>query len=162
MSKHKTNAPAALPEPERERELAPADAPAPEEAAPATPPADDDEVVVISVKRKTKKIKLEFDEDQGGTQEFTLKEFAGPDRDAWYNFLNKRTKMSPDGKSGSLTDATDLHPTLISKSLRDASGAAVAISVIRTWSSTAQQTLFDMTKKLNGLDDKAEEEAKKA
>jgi hypothetical protein len=95
-----------------------------------------------------------------GEKKFTLREFVGKDRDAWFNFLGQRATIV-DGKVAEVKDFSGLQSHLLSLCMHDEKGDKVTEEFIQdNLKATVIEKLFRAAQKLNGLDIGAEEQAK--
>lgn len=97
-----------------------------------------------------------------GTERFVLKEMNGKARDAYGKFVMSKTRYDAQGKPCGMSDVTDLHAELLSRTLyREGSSAPVDKTWANTLPAKTQSGLFKLAQKLSALDDNAEADAKK-
>lgn len=97
--------------------------------------------------------------DVATPRECVLREMDGHERDAYLN--SQRSKIAQDTRN--LKDFNDVQTSLIAQSLYDkSSNEKVSVADIRKFPSKLQSSLYKLCVQINGLDDKAEAEAKNA
>ena len=90
---------------------------------------------------------------------FKLKELSGKQRDEFLNNLGKRMEYV-EGKVAGMTNYEGLQAALVSLCLHDENGEQVPESVVQDYPAIVQSKLFKAAQELNGLDEKAMDEAK--
>lgn len=116
------------------------------------------DTLVLSLKRKSIKVALELED--GTTENFSIQELTGAQRDLYLTQMAKRMKYTDEGKPLGVTDFTGLHAQLLALSLVDEKGTVVPLERIQSWKSTVVQELFKAAQQLSGLNETGRAEVK--
>lgn len=103
------------------------------------------EIVIESIELKTIPVKL-------AGKSFKLVELTGAQRDEHLNRVGKRIQYNADGKALGFANYDDHQSHLISQCLRDENDKPVDIAIIRKWSASTQERLYNAVLVLSGLD----------
>lgn len=102
------------------------------------------------------------DPKTGTTGEYVLVEMDGRCRDKYLTNVSSRVDSGPDGKGTSVKNFEGLQSALLSLVLFEVVGSErkpVPEDTIQAWPARVQSALFDQARDMNGLGDKAEQEA---
>ena len=119
----------------------------------------------LTIKTKLNQITVNLEVEEGigddvkkVTKPYVLREFLGPDRDAWAEHQVKSSTPSGDGNVR-ITKWTNYYQTLIQKCLFDAENKQLTIEQInKLIPGERQQVLFEACCILNGLENKDNED----
>lgn len=114
--------------------------------------AQEDDVIDEHAPEQVVKIR-----DRGGNvREYVVREMD--DVGKWMNYIAKRVRT---GKDRDKTDYSGMHSELISLCLyyKDDNGSAARVPkrIVQTWGPKAQNKVFELCQKINGLDTGAED-----
>lgn len=115
---------------------------------------------VIRVTLKLKTCPVEVEDEDGTIKKYTMREMDGTLRDAHMKSMGERVRYDNTGKAVGLKSFDGLQAGMLAKVMFDEEGKQVDVKVIQKWPSSTQNTLFKHAQKMNGMDEKAEEETK--
>lgn len=102
-----------------------------------------------SLKRQITHISLE--KENGGTEEFELREMSAAKRDAYLDRLSRRVKIGAKGENMGVSNFEGLQADLIASCLFGENGRAVAIQEIQEWPASVVAGIFKQAQELNSL-----------
>lgn len=111
------------------------------------------EMMVFDIGKQTV-IPINIKNEEGGIEEYELREASGDDACRWKNAIIERTMLGPDGKPTGMKNIADTEPILVSLCLYDVSlKKKVPVSKVRSWPARVQKALFEKAKEISDLDE---------
>ena len=119
---------------------------------------EDVDVFVFSLEREEQPITLTSKE--GGSRRLVIREMDGKDRDSYFTKIGNKMNLSPSGKVLGIKSFDGLQSGLLSLCLFDETNKLVPVQEIQAYPAKVQGELFKIAQRINGLDQKAEDESK--
>lgn len=122
---------------------------------------------MIKLKLTRQRVPVELEDEKGNILKFTLVEMDGAQRDEYLNDSAARMEIVPgetDDKGNPRTRIKDykgLHAKLLTICMVSELGKPPTLAEVQSWPAAVQSQLYKEAQKLNRLDEKKEEEAKK-
>jgi hypothetical protein len=126
---------------------------------PTAPPAD---AYAGKTYEECEPFKFRIKQKDGAFKYYELREMGGTALDTWTAYQASLIQVDRKGNRRPKENMDGFHAQLICLCCYDENGSPVPFNVVRNWKGPIQADLFDRCQKMNGLDDEAEERAKKA
>lgn len=127
----------------------------------------------IRMSREYMEVPLILEDKKGQERHYCIRELGGEDRDHYMNTMGTKAQFNEAGNPAGLKDYAGIHLALICKCVRGAelskdkltvleAGPLVKREVLAALPARVQSAIFDRVKKISGMDEDAEDRAKKA
>jgi hypothetical protein len=105
----------------------------------------------INPVKKSVPVEMEID---GNVLLYTVREFTGSQREAYFEKQAKKYVTDKEGNVQEVKDYKGMYSTLLALTVYDADGKLVPESTIQEWSDSAQKALVEVAREVCGMGEK--------
>ena len=109
-----------------------------------------------------KSVPVEMDMGNGNVLLYSVKEFTGAQREAFFEKQAKKIVTGPDGEVKEVKDYKGMYSTLLSYTVYDSDDKLVPEATIQEWPDSVQKALVEVAQEVCNMKKKEDEEPKKS